>query len=90
MPAASWDETPADLDDHEYPDADPWDEDDSDTVECPACGAELYEDADLCPVCGEFLITDTRVWSGKPTWWIALGLLGIIALTAALILGMGL
>ncbi len=89
MPAASWDDSSADSDEHEYPDADLWDEESTDTIECPACGADVYEDADQCPVCGEFLIPDTRVWAGKPTWWIALGMLGIIVLVAALILGMG-
>ncbi len=82
-----WNESPTDLDDREYPDADLWDEESTDTQECPACGAVVYEDPVQCPVCGEFVIPDTRVWSGKPTWWIALGVLGIIALAVVLILG---
>lgn len=88
MPAASWDDSPDhDYDDHEYPGAESWDEDTTDTVPCPACGAEVYEDAVQCPVCGEYVTSDTRIWSGKPTWWIALGVLGIIAVATALILG---
>ena len=87
MPPAAWDNASNDLDDHEYPDADLWDEDDTDTVVCPACGADVYEDADQCPKCGEFLISDTRIWCGKPTWWIVLGLLGMIAVIALLALG---
>ena len=35
-----------------------------------------------------YLICDTRVWSGKSLWWIALGLLGIIAAILALVLGL--
>ena len=89
MPDEYWDESSADLGDHEYPDADPRDDEDTDTVTCPECDADVYEDADQCPVCGEYLIPDTRVWSGKPNWWIALGILGIAALTVALILGFG-
>ncbi len=80
----SWGESTDDLDDYEYPDSDPQDEDSSDTIVCPECGADVYEDAEQCPVCGEYLIMDTRPWSGKPIWWIALGILGIIATVAAL------
>ena len=87
MPPPYRDDTPDDLDDREYPDADPWEDDSTDTRECPACGADVYEDADQCPVCGEFLMPDTHVWSDKPTWWIVLGILGIITLVAALIIG---
>ncbi len=86
MSADSWDDSTDDLHDYEYPDADPYDEDSTDTVTCPECGADVYEDADVCPVCGEFLIPDTRPWSGKPTWWIVLGILGVIATAAALVL----
>ncbi len=87
MPAAYWDDAPDDLDDREYPDADPWDEDSVETVICPECGTDVYEEADRCPVCGRYMTTETRFWSGKPIWWIALGLLGVMALAAALVLG---
>ena len=86
MPAAYWNESPDDLDDREYPDVDDTD-DDEQTVVCPECGADVYEDADQCPACGMFLIHDTRVWSGRSTWWIVLGLLGIIAVILALAFG---
>ena len=87
MPPAAWDDESNDVDDYEYPDVDLWDEEDTDTVTCPACSADVYEDADQCPQCGEYLIADTRIWSGKPVWWIALGLLGILAVIALLIFG---
>jgi hypothetical protein len=89
MPAANWDPVPEDWDDRDFPADEDFPEDDesSETVRCPACGADVYEDADMCPACGEFLIRDTRVWSDKPAWWIVLGMLGILALTAALVLG---
>jgi hypothetical protein len=32
-------------------------------------------------------VHDTRVWSGKSTWWIALGILGVIAVILALAFG---
>lgn len=86
MPA-HWDDPSDPLDDWEYPDPDQ-DDDNSETVTCPQCGADVYEEADQCPACGTFLIPDTRVWSGRSFWWIALGLLGILAVVAALVLGL--
>ena len=32
------------------------DEDDSDTVPCRACGRDIYEDAERCPHCGEYVV----------------------------------
>ncbi len=84
MPAAYWDESPDDLEDREYPDIE---DDEEMTIPCPKCGAEVFDDADQCPSCGWYLIHDTRAWSGKSIWWIALGLLGIIAVILALAFG---
>ncbi len=30
-------------------------DDESETVACPHCGADVYEDADRCPRCGEWI-----------------------------------
>lgn len=69
-----------DLDDDEYPDDDYTDDDDeADTRECPRCGADNYEDALQCTLCGHYLSSETGVWSGRSWWWMALGALGIIA-----------
>jgi hypothetical protein len=87
MPDATWNPLPDDENDFDDPSADAWDDELSETVPCPACGAEVYEDADQCPACGEYITADTRIWSGKPTWWIILGVLGILAVMAALLLG---
>ncbi len=67
------------LDDDEFPDEDDVDDDSSVTVPCPECGAEIYEDALRCPVCGNYVSHKSGVWSGRPGWWILLGLLGILA-----------
>lgn len=53
------------------------DEGESSTVDCPACGAEIYEDSEQCPVCGEYVTHSTSAWDGKPLWWVILGLAGI-------------
>ena len=79
-----WFEEPGDeLDDDEYPD-EPADDDLTETVSCPQCGAEVYEDALRCPVCGDYVTHDTSVWSGRPGWWVLLGLVGILATIAVL------
>lgn len=91
-------EKPGDeLRDDEYPDPDPdtdsndlaSDDELSETVSCAQCGTEIYEDAFQCPVCGAYVTGDSRrgaAWSGRPGWWIVLGLLGILALIAMLVL----
>lgn len=72
-----------DLDDNEYPD-EPDDDESADTVRCPQCGADVYEDAPACPHCGHYLSPDTSAWSGRPLWWILIGLAGVVATIIAL------
>jgi predicted amidophosphoribosyltransferase len=88
MPAAYHDESSDGFDDGDYPDEDDVDDDLTDTVVCAHCGADVYEDAAQCPACGLYLLPDTRVWSGKPLWWVTLALLGILAVVLALALGL--
>jgi hypothetical protein len=77
-----------DLEDREFPDEDIDDDaDESATRECPRCGIDVYEDVEQCPLCGVWITTDTSPWSGRSTWWVVLGLLGIVALVWALSLG---
>lgn len=73
-----------DFDDFEEPD-DHWDDDDStETIRCPHCAADVYEDAEQCPVCGEYIMPSTSVWADRPWWWIVLGIAGILAVIVAL------
>ena len=74
------------YDDDDFADHDdPWPEDDfdddcsDDLVECPHCGADIFEDSVQCPVCGDYVTFGTNVWSGRSLIWIVLGLLGIVA-----------
>lgn len=66
-----------------------YDEDDDGIVElvaCPSCGVEVYEDAERCPACGDYIVhaAGGHPWKDRPLWWIALGLLGIVAVIMAL------
>jgi len=63
-----------------------WDEDGSDqdeetneTIVCPACGAEIYEESVQCPECEQYISPNTSAWANRPWWWVALGLLGVLA-----------
>lgn len=79
-----------DADDDYGDDSFEWDEssdfddadDESDTVPCGACGAEVYEDALQCPICNEYLSTGrTR----RPMWfYVAVAITGLAALIVAL------
>ena len=54
-------------------------DDETETAPCPQCGAEIYEDAVACPVCGSYVTPGTSAWAGRPAWWIVLGVLGTVA-----------
>lgn len=45
--------------DPEGPSADDIARFDRDTEGCPACGTEVYDEAAVCPACGELLTTET-------------------------------
>jgi hypothetical protein len=81
-----FDETGGESDDFEQPDA--FDDASDDTEPCPECGADIYEDAEQCPHCGAYVTHSTSAWSGRPLWWIVLGVLGVVALVIALV-GLG-
>ena len=75
--------------DPELPEA--WDDDEGESLTrlCPACGSDVYEDAEQCSVCGEWMTGSGRTlrgWEGRPKWWIVLGGLGIAAVILTLVL----
>lgn len=73
-----------DWDDDDYGDADS-DEFETATVSCTNCGADVYEEAVACPVCGEYVGVNTHPFSDRPRWWISVGVLGVIATILCLI-----
>ncbi len=76
----AWQEEDDDLDETEDPDeSDQDDEDDpSDVVTCPRCGREVYEHADRCPHCGEYVTPGTA--SSRPWWVIVAAILTLLAI----------
>jgi hypothetical protein len=68
-----------DVDDHDAWNEDEADDDEDQTTYCPDCGAAIYDDAVRCPHCGSYVTPSTHPFSGRPWWWIALGVAGIVA-----------
>ena len=82
----SWGDEWSDVDDdYDYVE----DDDEVYTVACPACGCDVYEDAEQCPHCREYITSSSLnsgyVWRDRPVWWIVLGIAGILAVIWMLI-----
>jgi hypothetical protein len=73
MPSHNWD------DDWEVPEPDEADEDGAELVPCPACGEPIYEEAQQCPSCGEYVTGSTSALAGRPWWFMAIGVAGVVA-----------
>ncbi len=87
----------SDLESFEYPDEpDDYDEsnhlgdsDESEMLPCPECGVSIYEDTPSCPHCGSYVTFSSNIWTGRSPVWIWLGLVGVLTVLAALLLGVG-
>lgn len=63
-----------------------WSDDDSaETITCPQCGGNVYEDAPQCPACGEWITPSSGALAGRPLWFVAGGLMGVAAVIVVLI-----
>jgi hypothetical protein len=73
MPYADDDD---DLEDSELPEPDTDDgpEDAVDTVPCPFCKTAVYDEAEWCPHCRNYLFYDGTAASAKP-WWVVGGVI---------------
>ncbi len=72
-----------DLHDDEFPQPDE-DDDGDDTVPCPHCRTPVYEDAELCPHCGNYLSREDA--PGRPLVWLVVGVLACLAVVLMWIL----
>jgi hypothetical protein len=66
-------------DDWEDPEPDEGDDESAELRDCPACGKAIYEEAEQCPYCGEYVTHSTSPLAGRSWWFVVLGVLGIIA-----------
>lgn len=74
---------PDDDDDDDFgdeSDEDYGDDEDAETVPCPHCGADVYENAEQCPRCGKYLSAEDAPPS-RPRGWVAVMM--VLALVAA-------
>jgi hypothetical protein len=61
-----------DVEDYEYPDeGDAGADGDGETVPCPYCREPVYEDAERCPGCGNYLSREDAPGPRKPAWVVA-------------------
>jgi len=72
-----------DEDDDDF-DNESWDGDDldveDDTITCPRCSEPVYEDAERCPSCGQYL---SREEGGpRKPWWVVAGVIGCLSMVA--------
>ncbi|MBA3311704.1 MAG: hypothetical protein M3552_04605 [Planctomycetota bacterium] len=71
--------------DDDFDDSADVESDETEVVSCPACGADVYEDAEQCPDCGEWIENSTHPLAGRAFWFVGLGLLGIVVTIATLL-----
>jgi hypothetical protein len=74
------------MDCDEDDEGDEWDDEESVVVACPSCGAEVYEEAEQCPACGEWITPSSHPFPGRSWWFIGLGLAGMAATIIVLVL----
>ncbi len=66
--------------DNEAWDGDDPDDDDDPTIPCPRCSEPIFDDAERCTSCGEYL---SREESGpRKPWWLVLGVAVCLGMTA--------
>lgn len=66
---------------------DEFDNDDSDTIACPQCSTDVYDDSPRCPVCGHyFTAADRRRGSNPWVRWVVLAMIVAMLLPFLLVL----
>ena len=66
------------LEEREFPDEADLAEDDEDEVvtltRCGRCGGPIYEEAQKCPYCGEWIVQPGQQWRRSRKWYVRAGL----------------
>lgn len=63
------------------------DPDDDATLPCPACGAEIYDDAERCPECGLYLTREDQPRSTAPVWIVVTAVLCLMIVALWVLFG---
>ncbi len=67
-----------DEDDDLYDDV-PDDSDDEQTIPCPSCRRDIFEDSPRCPYCERYISEEDRTRSSYPIWVIATALVSLVS-----------
>ncbi|MHC4445263.1 MAG: TFIIB-type zinc ribbon-containing protein [Planctomycetota bacterium] len=62
--------------------------DGDDIIDCPSCGKSLYEDADLCPYCGYWILQDSPAAQRSRGWFWPVMVAILIAVILVMWLGL--
>lgn len=74
------------IEEWEYPEPDPDDDETPDLVACPHCGNEIFEDAEQCPRCQQYLLkTGSAAAATTSLGWV--GVLIIVLIVFFLLFG---
>lgn len=65
-----------------------FDLDRDDTMPCPHCRAEIYDESEQCPSCGQYITIDTSPFNSAPAWVRVLFVLIILAIVLSLAFSM--
>lgn len=84
----TWEDGSNQWDDDEYGD----DEDEEPTIFCPNCRAEIWEEAERCPECGEYISDEARIdrRTLMPRWIMLTAILCLLLLGLGMALSLGL
>jgi hypothetical protein len=68
------------LEDWEDPEPDDEDDAGDDEYFCPSCGANVYEDCERCPSCGDYITPRSKLPSAAGSPWFLIAVLTMIGL----------
>ena len=72
------------VDDEDAVDSYGFDDEENEVLPCPSCGLPVYEDAERCPHCGDWIMPLAAA-SGRPFWVRIVGVIVVIALLLGLV-----
>jgi len=85
MAGDDWDDERP-LAEWEYPEGEDSDAiDETPTRECPKCGCDVYDDAEQCPLCGEYFTRESAAETSSFPLWVRVTALLILAVFIAVL-----